>query len=53
VKISTIDLAFVSMSNLLRCGTPLSGKVGTNNKDKFAYDLFFLLGPFAFTMVVL
>jgi hypothetical protein len=51
VKISTINLAFASMSNLLRCGTPLCGKVGTNNKDKFAYDLFFLLGPFALSNV--
>jgi len=43
MKVSTIDLAFASMLNLLRCGTPLCGKVGTKNKDKFSYDFFFLL----------
>jgi hypothetical protein len=52
VKVSTIDLAFASMLNLLRCGTPLCGKVGTKNKDKFAYDLFFLLRPFTLANVV-
>jgi len=43
VKVSTIDLAFASMPNFLRCRTPLCGKVGTKNKDKFSYDFFFLL----------
>ncbi len=47
MKVSTIDFAFASMSNLLRCHTPLCRKVGTKNKNKFAYDLFFLLGPLA------
>jgi len=51
VKVSTIGLAFTSMPNLLRFGTPLCGKVGTKNEDKFAYDLFFLLGPFALSNV--
>jgi hypothetical protein len=51
VKVSTIDLAFFSVPNLLRCGTPLCGKVGTKNKDKFAGDLF-LLGSFALFNVV-
>ncbi len=51
MKVSTIDLAFVSMLNLLRCGTPLCGKVGTKNKDKFSYDFFFLLQPFALANV--
>jgi hypothetical protein len=46
-----IDLTFASMSNLLRCGTPLCGKVATKNKDKFAYDLFLLLGLFALSNV--
>jgi hypothetical protein len=51
VKVSPIDLAFASMPNLLRCGTPLFGKVGTKNKEKIVYDLFFLLGHFALSNV--
>jgi len=43
MKVSAIDLTFASMFDLLRCGTPLCGKVAAENKDKFAYDLFFLL----------
>ncbi len=50
-EVSTIDLTFASMSNLLRCGTPLCGKVATKNKDNFAYDFFFLLGLFALSNV--
>jgi hypothetical protein len=52
VKVSTIDLTFASMPDLLRCGTPLCGKIATKNKDKFSFDLFFLLGPFALSNVV-
>lgn len=51
VKVSTIDLTFTSMFDLLRCGTLLSGKVAIENKDKFASDCFFLLGPFALSNV--
>jgi hypothetical protein len=43
MKVSAIDLTFASMFDLLRCGTPLCGKVAAENKNKFAYDLFCLL----------
>jgi hypothetical protein len=34
-----------------RCGTPLHGKVTTKNKDRFAFVLFFLMGPFELSNV--
>ncbi len=51
MKVSTIDLAFTLIFNLLRGGMPLCGKVATENKNKFAFNLFFLLGPFALSNV--
>ncbi len=52
MKILAIDLAkFASMYDLLRWGTPLCDKVATKTKDKFAFDLFFLFGPFALSNV--
>jgi hypothetical protein len=51
VKVSTINLAFVSICDLLIGSTPFCGKVATKNKDKFAFDLFFLLGPFPLSNV--
>jgi len=32
---------------MLKCGTPLYGKSQQKNKDRFAFVLFFLMGPFA------
>jgi hypothetical protein len=52
MKVSTIDLTkFASTYDLLRWGTPLCGKVTTENKDIFAFDLFFLFGLFALSNV--
>jgi hypothetical protein len=52
MKVSAINLAkFASTYDLLRWGTPLCGKVVTENKDIFAFDLFFLFGPFALSNV--
>jgi hypothetical protein len=51
MKVSTIDLAFVSICDLLKGGTPFCDKVATKNKKKFASNLFFLLGPFPLSNV--
>ncbi len=51
MKGSTIDLTFVSIYDLLKGGTPFCGKVAVENKEKFASDLFFMLGPFPLSNV--
>jgi hypothetical protein len=51
VKVLAIDLAFASICDMLKGGTPFCSKVAIENKDKFAYDLFFLLGPFPLSNV--
>jgi hypothetical protein len=53
MKVSTIDFVkFASTYDLLRWGTPLCGKVVIENKDIFAFDLFFMFGPFALSNVI-
>ncbi len=52
MKILAIDFTkFASMYDLLKWDTPLCGKTTTKNKDRFAFDLFFLFGPFALSNV--
>jgi nucleoside-diphosphate-sugar epimerase len=49
--IEALAKGFSSQYDVLKCGTPLYGKVTTKNKDRFAFVLFFPMGPFALSNV--
>jgi hypothetical protein len=51
MKVSAIGLAFALIYDLLISGMPLCDKVATKYKDIFAFNLFFLLGPFPLSNV--
>jgi hypothetical protein len=50
MKVLAIDLAFASIYDFLKGGTPFCSKGVAKNKDKIASDLFFLLGLFHYPM---
>jgi hypothetical protein len=51
MKVLAIDLAFALIFDLLKGCTPFYSKDAAKNKDKFAFKLFFLLGPFPLSNV--